>query len=541
MISLHRPSADAGLEHGVGHAVAESDAEGLHVVHEEFAAPQVQDLHLINGRRRLVAAVVQHAGMLDQRPRALRALIAVRPVRRQPVVGARVGELEAAAAAVRPLAPAPAVVIGHFVHHHKVLVRKARVVRLRQHDALAGFRQVALEVANRVPAVQHAGVIRHQVQRVLRDDEVAARGNRRARGEREGDSLDEPPVVERRRDGPLVVQFHVLVVVIAGDRVVHDLVDHHFPDAQRGVCGAGRPARQLVEVGGSVRVAPRGYGVLLGGKADRIHHPSVGRAEHDVLAGRTEIEGEIRRAGLVGHRKVHLPAAARDDGRIRNDELVRAHAVAEHATRDVDFLGGRVEQLDEVPQRIVRVREEFVDDDIGVSAGRERFRAAGRPVGRNAHAPRPWIILSVRGPAEHKRMARPVGRHRPWRLVAVVHLQQDRVVLSIPRLRPAQSYAARAVRKVPLEGAMHGADAVHGLHGGGLPGHYEIAERTNGCGLGKRVRNGSRQKVSRELICEGCRIEQFDILQILSVFAIRRVIHDLRNHDACTATGGARV
>ena len=56
-------------------------------------------------------------GVFDRGPAALGGFVAVRPVRRQVAVAARVDELEAAAAAVRPLAPAPAGAVGHLVHH----------------------------------------------------------------------------------------------------------------------------------------------------------------------------------------------------------------------------------------------------------------------------------------------------------------------------------------------------------------------------------------------------------------------------------------
>src|SRR3954468_16391672 len=76
----------------------------LHVVHQTFPFAEQKDL---KGVRNSVSKV-EDAGPFDGRPRALRGLVAVSPVRGQAVVAPRIDQFEAAASAIGPTAPAPA-------------------------------------------------------------------------------------------------------------------------------------------------------------------------------------------------------------------------------------------------------------------------------------------------------------------------------------------------------------------------------------------------------------------------------------------------
>ena len=67
----------------------------------------------------------------------------------------------------------------------------------------------------------------------------------------------------------------VLVVVIAADGIIHQLVDDHRADENRRVGRAGRLGLQPVELIRAVRPAAHGHAVLLRGKLDGIQNPAV--------------------------------------------------------------------------------------------------------------------------------------------------------------------------------------------------------------------------------------------------------------------------
>jgi len=97
--ALEKPAVGAGLKVGVGQAIRRADEKHLHIVHQRFAWALEKKLELIgigNGGM----AQVEHACVLDRGPTGLGCLIAVRPVRSQAMIAARVNQFEAAAAAV---------------------------------------------------------------------------------------------------------------------------------------------------------------------------------------------------------------------------------------------------------------------------------------------------------------------------------------------------------------------------------------------------------------------------------------------------------
>src|ERR1039458_1341938 len=107
-------------------------------------------------------AQVEHAGVLDRGPPGLGCFIAVRPIRGQTMVAARVYEFESAAAASRPLAPAATRSVSQVIHGD------VDRVRLRQPAAVDGnggfgqgqgkpfavVRKLAAEIAERVVRVE---------------------------------------------------------------------------------------------------------------------------------------------------------------------------------------------------------------------------------------------------------------------------------------------------------------------------------------------------------------------------------------------------
>src|SRR5207248_5549114 len=101
VIALRHPATHSGLEVEVLNQVRPPGREYFDVVHQTFAGAEQNHLQRI-GR---AAAVVKHAGELDVGPGALGGFIAVRPTRRQAMITARVNKLQAASAAMGPLAP----------------------------------------------------------------------------------------------------------------------------------------------------------------------------------------------------------------------------------------------------------------------------------------------------------------------------------------------------------------------------------------------------------------------------------------------------
>src|SRR5688572_24284840 len=101
-----------------------------------------------------VAAVVEQAGMFDGGPRSFCGLVAIRPVGAKPIVHLGTDQFEAATAAVRPMAPAPAVAVFEFVDDdiYDIGGDVLRIVgidgqfRPREGEALSAVRKVAVEI-----------------------------------------------------------------------------------------------------------------------------------------------------------------------------------------------------------------------------------------------------------------------------------------------------------------------------------------------------------------------------------------------------------
>ena len=126
-------------------------------------------------RRIIIRAIVQHAGGFDVRPDGFLRLVAVRPVGRQPMIGVRINQFQTAAAAVRPLAPASARAIGHFVFRHiESPCWCSSVCGMDKRHQFAVMRKFAAEIAHRVAAVQ-IGIIGKQIGHVARHHQIAVR------------------------------------------------------------------------------------------------------------------------------------------------------------------------------------------------------------------------------------------------------------------------------------------------------------------------------------------------------------------------------
>ena len=91
------------------------------------------------------------------------------------------------------------------------------------------MRQLSAVVAIGVAAVE-IGVVGQQIGGVLAHHHVAVGANDRVGRKGEGDASHELPAGQIDRIGPLVVEFDVLIVVVAADRVIHQFVDDDITD-----------------------------------------------------------------------------------------------------------------------------------------------------------------------------------------------------------------------------------------------------------------------------------------------------------------------
>src|ERR1043166_3228643 len=114
VIALKNPTGRPALESGVSNQVCPSRRDDFHIVDQAFPRALKSNVQLVS----VSPAVVHGVSRLDVYPRALGGFIAVRPIGRQPPVPARIPQLETAAAATRPLPPAPARAVGHFIDGH---------------------------------------------------------------------------------------------------------------------------------------------------------------------------------------------------------------------------------------------------------------------------------------------------------------------------------------------------------------------------------------------------------------------------------------
>ena len=255
--ALRRPARRTPFERRVRHHIHARQRADFDVVDQTFARALQQRLQLVG----CGSPVIQHAANFHRCPRSLGRFIAVRPVRRQPVVAARIDQFETAAAAIRPLAPAPAVAIRDLIHHDVIEVRRddiavrgERRVRHGERDAFAAVAQAAVEIAERVVRAQ-IWIPRQKTRGVAGDDEVAVRGNGCAGRKGETNAAGQAPAPEVRRTDTAIVQLDELIIALARDRAVHDLVDHDVANEETTIARPGRLCGELREARCAIRRA----------------------------------------------------------------------------------------------------------------------------------------------------------------------------------------------------------------------------------------------------------------------------------------------
>ena len=135
MAALRCPVRQIGFECGVGDVIGSRGAWAhLDVINQTFTHIQQPNLH-VDDPRLVIGAVVQCGpDRLDICPDRLACLIAVGPVVSQAMIAARVNQLQAAASAAGPLAPAAPGAIGYFVLDdvNRICRQRAMTVRFDQ-------------------------------------------------------------------------------------------------------------------------------------------------------------------------------------------------------------------------------------------------------------------------------------------------------------------------------------------------------------------------------------------------------------------------
>ena len=120
------PAGGVGFEGGIGDEIAAAGIKHLDIIDQALAGVLQQHLQLIRGD----IPIVDRARGGDDGPGNFMCLIAVRPVRRQAMVGVRVNQLEARSPAGGPLGPAAARAPSDFIHRDmdRVGLRRAGLI-----------------------------------------------------------------------------------------------------------------------------------------------------------------------------------------------------------------------------------------------------------------------------------------------------------------------------------------------------------------------------------------------------------------------------
>ena len=294
-------------------AVAHADLAHAHIIDETFAAIEHAEDELVEARRIARAGEGRaSAGVGNTRPRCFGGFVARDPRLGHRVVHAGVAQLQAAAAAVGALVPAPAVEVVD-------LARRVAARVFQPHGVAAVGERTGGRAGD-----GDAGEFREQCRGIFRDDEVAVGGDLRARREVVAQPAAQLPAGEQHGRRGAVVQLHPFLWRWHGARreVGRRMVEHDFVDRDARVQREGVRGPRCRCVGHEPRAAAAaGLGRILHHHA--VADGAVGRGEEELLpieraeAERRLVEreqrtgGEIRRADRerLPRRRAHLPAA----------------------------------------------------------------------------------------------------------------------------------------------------------------------------------------------------------------------------------------
>ena len=217
------------------------------------------------------------------------------------MVRARVDQFEAAAPAVGPFTPPPASPVSHLIHDDPcdIRLRDARrvgvdhLVRHRQSQPFPAAGQFAAEISQGVVRVQ-IGIMGDEIGGVVRNHEIIAGRHRRVGREDVADAGDELPAADVYGAAPFIVQLHISIVDVAGDRFAHDLIDDNVAHQNAAVRSSRRPSDQRIKIVRAVRIPAHRDSVLLAFKLHRVENSrSVRCFEVNAFARRAEAEAQL--------------------------------------------------------------------------------------------------------------------------------------------------------------------------------------------------------------------------------------------------------
>ena len=322
------PAGGAAFESRVGDPVGAGD-QHLDLVQQRFTLAEKHHLQPVGGTR----PEIQHTGGLDERPRRFASLIAISPVGSRTVVAVGIDQFQAAAPAGRPGSPMSTTDVSHFLHHDVKSIRghdqrrgiggKDRL-RGRQGQVFAAVGQLTVEIPDQIGAGQ-TGVVGQQMRGILRHHQVAVGRQGRVHRKREADAVDETPAADVHRVEAAIMEFDVLILAGAGDRVVHDFVDDDVLKNRRGVGRAGGAPTQAPKVRGAIGVSPKGHALALPTESQGVEHPRLVRV-HQVKGLAIGLQSEAKLAFLESDK-----SAGGKPRPVRNAELIRRRVIAQPA------------------------------------------------------------------------------------------------------------------------------------------------------------------------------------------------------------------
>src|SRR5260370_13062879 len=236
----------------------------IHVVDQALAGIGEDDFKVIDIH---TVSVPEGVGIHKRDPSCLARFIAVAPIGGLPVVAACVNQLQTTAAAVGPLPPFAALVVGDIVNDHALgilqdnpaaLMRQLRIIR--SDCILPGHLAGQLGA---VPPVK-------QAVNVMSDDEIAVGWNRSPRKSK-GDVTGKLPAGQILTSA-FVEKLNVLVF-IAGVGIKHDFVYDNIADIEGRIRGSRRLGNQLLKASSPIAKSSDEETAILSPTHDRFENP----------------------------------------------------------------------------------------------------------------------------------------------------------------------------------------------------------------------------------------------------------------------------
>ena len=529
--ALGNPARHSRFKPGIGNHVRPAVDPDLDVVDQAFALTQQIEMQGLTHSRPQTHP--NAAGELNRRPCGLAGLVAVPPVVGPSGIRVGIDQFKTAPAAVRPIAPLSAILIGDLVHHHVHGLFASRTLasgtdrhRSGQGDAFPASAQSSAKVPEAIPAIQF-GIRRPQTPRVLRHHHQSVGRQHRIRGKGETNPMNKGPIADG--DGLIspIDQLHILITIGAGDGMIHDLMDHHRRRFGDGIGQSGRGRRQPGKLRDTIGKPTKRDPGFLRRILDRVHHPVAFWIEQEESS-----PPHVRNdSGFRPGEPDKSPGT--EHGSHRNSKPRCRRIVRQAGTRKIQRLVGVVVELNiaVLPRR--RGDQNFVEHESLETVVAGRLGPAGRATHPATGFPRARVSLAERRTCQHHRMAAARSGDRPRRGRFNPRLQQHRtefILQNNPTCRTPQGSAERSG---------HVGDSEPGGKIGRGFGHHEIAPRFERRAVGKSELDASAYPKPAEFRGNQIGVEQFDKFQLTTPGRRSRVMQDLGDGQAGSPARGS--